>query len=462
MKKRITSLALLGLSTLTLASCGSNNNTLLFLNWGEYIDETLLDEFEERYDCTVQMDLGESNEIFYSKAKAGTTVYDVICPSDYMVEKMYANDLLEKLDFSKLPNVDLDDRKLSTKKIYADMNANLKKVYGDDYTLGTIENYAVPYLSGTWCIMYTTLKDGIEDAVKNNPKNQWASLFDRSTLPAGARVAMYESHQHDYYALSRYMGLDPTDEQPQTVLDQMEKIVSTMNYNAWGTDSIKKDIVAGNLDLGYMWTGDFLYYYAENAANCAMDAYLEEDITIGEVANFLDTITSDVRKYEVNGNTYEIGFDCFIPDDTVAFCDNLVIPKDSANKDLAYKFIDFMSSHELLDEEDSASYPAYKNTYYVDYDAPYNSLYNDLTSLADSEMFTEDVANEFDPKDGDPYDSDLYWLFYDYVIGVSFSKYYEGDEYLEENNLEPKGNILALFDRKYVNKINTTFNNARV
>ncbi len=460
MKRRMASLLLLGASVLTLSSCGGSEDTLLFLNWGEYIDETLLDAFEEKYNCTVQMDLGESNEIFYSKAKAGTTVYDVICPSDYMVEKMYANDLLEKIDFDKLPHINLDDRKLSTKKIFEDMDLNLKQHLGDEYELGTIENYAVPYLSGTWCIMYTTKKSGVEEAVTKNSKNQWGSLFDRTTLPAGTKVAMYESHQHDYYALSRYLGLDPTLEQPQTVLDQMEKIISNMNYNAWGTDSIKKDIVAGNIDLGYMWTGDFLYYYAENAANQAMDAYLAEDIKIDEAANFLDVITSDERKYEVNGNTYDIGFDCFIPDDTVAFCDNLVITKDSSNKELAYKFIDFMLNPEAESEDASSS--AFTNTYYVDYDAPYSKVYNELVDLADSSIFTDEVAEEFDPKDGDPYDSDLYWLFYDYVIGISFSKYYESDEYLEENNLEPKGNILALFDRKYVNRINTTFNNARV
>ena len=459
MKRRMASLLLLGASLLTLSSCGSKD-TLLFLNWGEYIDESLIESFEEEYNCTVQMDLGESNEIFYSKAKAGTTVYDVICPSDYMVEKMYVNDLLEKLDFSQLPNVDLADRKLSTKKIYEDMNINLKQNLGDSYEMGTIENYAVPYLSGTWCIMYTTKKDGVEQAVTNNAKNQWGSLFDRSTLPAGTKVAMYESHQHDYYALSRYLGLDPTLEQPQTVLDQMEKIISNMNYDAWGTDTIKKDIVAGNIHLGYMWTGDFLYYYSENAANQAMDAYLAGDIKIDEVANFLDVITSDERKYTVNDNTYEIGFDCFIPDDTVAFCDNLVITKDSANKELAYKFIDYMLTSKVEDEEESS--PAFTNTYYVDYDAPYNTVYNDLVALADTEIFNQEVADEFDPKDGDPYDSDLYWLFYDYAIGLSFAKYYENDEYLEANNLEPKGNILALFDRKYVNRINVTFNNARV
>ena len=86
---------------LGLTSC-TTRQTLLFLNWGEYIDEDILDAFEEKYNCNVSMDLGDSNEIFYSMVRAGTTVYDVVCPSDYMVEKMYSAGLLQEIDFSKL------------------------------------------------------------------------------------------------------------------------------------------------------------------------------------------------------------------------------------------------------------------------------------------------------------------------------------------------------------------------
>ena len=168
MRRRAINLLFMGAAVLaasSLTSC-SSEETLLFLNWGEYVDETLLDAFEEKYNCTVQMDLGESNEIFYSKVKGGTTVYDVVCPSDYMVEKMYANDLLEQLDWSKLPNVKRDDLREYVKQIYQDMNTNLVQNLGDDYVSGTIYDYFVPYLSGTLGIMYTTAKEGIEEAVR--------------------------------------------------------------------------------------------------------------------------------------------------------------------------------------------------------------------------------------------------------------------------------------------------------
>ena len=449
MKKLIASLvgavALLVLFAITSAI--GKSNTLLFLNWGEYIDETLLTAFEKKYDCNVVMDLGDSNEIFYSKTRAGTTVYDVVCPSDYMVLKMYQSDLLEELDFKQLPSFDKENLRVGVLNIYDNMDTNLKKLSNTyDSKNHNISNYFVPYLWGTWGIMYSTEKEGLEKSVTEN-KNQWASLFDRSATPAGTKIAMYDSHQHAYYAACRYMGLDATSELTYDNLSKMEKLIKNVNFDAWGTDGIKKDIVAGNIDLGFMWTGDFLYYYSENAAQVAMDCYVAGDCTLEQIPEVIDAICSDAKVYKAkSGKEYSIGFDLFIPDDTIAFCDNLVITKDSENKELAYKFIDFMiSGAQEVDEEEIN--PAFTNTYYVDYDAPYISIYEEIVGLTETE-FTDELDNS-----GDVYDSDLFWAMYDYAIGLSFDKYYPFDS--------EKGTILATFDRKYINIINTTFNNAR-
>ena len=74
-------------------------------NWGEYIDPDVLDEFEEETGISIIYDEFETNEIMYPKVEAGAVVYDVICPSDYMVQKMIENDLLEPLDYDKIPNI---------------------------------------------------------------------------------------------------------------------------------------------------------------------------------------------------------------------------------------------------------------------------------------------------------------------------------------------------------------------
>ncbi len=142
MKKFIASIIGAAVLLIIFASTSAigRSNTLLFLNWGEYIDETLLEDFESLYHCQVQMDLGESNEIFYSKVSAGTTVYDVVCPSDYMVEKLYMNDMLAEIDFDKISSFDSNNLRPGVKKIYSDMNEELKTHLGDTYQNGTVDN----------------------------------------------------------------------------------------------------------------------------------------------------------------------------------------------------------------------------------------------------------------------------------------------------------------------------------
>jgi spermidine/putrescine-binding protein len=153
------------------------------------------------------------------------------------------------------------------------------------------------------------------------------------------------------------------------------------------------------------------------------------------------------------GNEYQIGFDIFIPSNTVAFCDNLVITKDSANKELAHKFIDFMCTYK--DSIDDTITPAYSNAYYVCYNTPFKTIYDSLVELksysfgiSDENLFESELSNGINE-----YDSSLYGTIYDVVIGIAFDKYYHKDD--------AKGNKLTNFDRKYINKINVTFNNAR-
>lgn len=445
--RKIFNLFLLVVLSISITSCASKN-VLLFLNWGEYIDEAMIEEFEKEYNCEVVMDLGDSNEIFYSKVRGGTTCYDVVVPSDYMVKKMYDNDMLLELDFTQIPNYNKNNR--------------LSGVNGIAETLESksngISDYYIPYLWGTWGIMYSTLLEGLEKAVTEST-NEWSCLFDRNSLPANTRVAMYDSQQHAYYAACRYLGYDVYTELDKSKLDSIYSLIRKMDYNVWGTDDIKKDIVAGNVDLGYMWTGDFLYYYCENAAKVTMEAYLAGDITINEANEMINVITSDERIYK----DYQIGFDIYIPNNTVAFCDNFVIPKDSAHTELAHKFINFMiGRNEGINETDAG----FANTYYVSYNTPYIDIYDDIVDLK-SLVINNELEEEFksERKDGvDPYDSTLFWNFYDIAIGIAFEKYYPKQlEVVQPDGSirHYKGDILATFDRSYINTINATFNNAR-
>ncbi|MDE7263891.1 MAG: hypothetical protein K2N64_04450 [Anaeroplasmataceae bacterium] len=443
MRKRISFVFVCFCFLFALCSC-QRRSVLLILNWGEYIDEEMLEEFENLYNCEVAMDLGESNELFYSKISAGTTCYDVMCPSDYMVLKMAENDMLREIDFSQLPNFSLEARMPGVVGIAENLEA---KKPG-------ITSYYVPYLWGTWGIVYSTMKEGLKEAVTTS-QNEWASLFDRSILPAGTRVAMYDSNLHSYYAACRYLGFDTEENLTKEELNQIYSLIKNMKYDSWGTDDIKKDIVAKNRDLGFMWTGDFLYYYCENVASTVMDAYLAGDLKVEEFSSMITTITTDAGIYK---DKYQVGFDIFIPSDTIAFCDNFVIPKHASNYDLALKFINFMCGR---DEGESHVDPAFANTYYVSYNAPYVGLYEDIVSLKDISFEKEDIEGI---TQGNAYDSDLYWKIYDMAIGIAFSKYYPKEEHIElpDGTIKRyKGDILATFSRNYINTINATFNNAK-
>ncbi len=449
MLKRIISLIAIFLLSLSLASCGGKP-VLLFLNWGEYIDEDMISAFEKKYNCIVLMDLAESNELFYSKVRAGTTIYDVVAPSDYMVEKMYNNGILEELDFTKLENYNpnSDNIRKGVKNIMEEMQGN----FGDD-----IVNYFVPYLWGTWGIMYDTTLPGLEEAVVN-AKSSWSPLFDRQVLPAGTKVAMYDSHQHAYYAATKYLGLPSNKELTHSKLDLIEDLIKEMNYDAWGTDNIKKDIVAGNIDLGFMWTGDFLYYYCEQIAKLVVGAYSKGEIEISEIEPMIIGLAGASKSYKKGDKVYKVGFDLFIPDDTIAFVDNLVITKDSQHKDLAYKFIDFMMSNNVAITEDYRVDPAFSNAYYVCYDTPYIKTYEEILALkkseAGEEKFTAKDAEEFKKEANNPYDSKLFSKVYDYANALGFMHYYPIDT--------TKGHKLTSFSRSYVDIINTTFYNARI
>ncbi len=97
---------------LILSGCGKKeentgnypNGEVKVYNWGEYIDEDLIGQFEEEYGIKVIYDTFTTNEEMFPKLQADTSMYDVVCPSDYMIEKMIQNDMVQPVDKSKIEN----------------------------------------------------------------------------------------------------------------------------------------------------------------------------------------------------------------------------------------------------------------------------------------------------------------------------------------------------------------------
>lgn len=329
MVNKIKIIIILFLSILILSSCGTNNK-LLILNWGEYINEEVVELFEKEYNVKVIINIADSNEMFYSKVKSGTTVYDLVIPSEYMVDKMYEKDLIQKIDFTKLGN-------------YNNTNPFLPAVYGiQESMFPGFAEYSVPYFYGTFGLMYNKNKKDLENSVK---MNSWGALFEPSLTPSDTRVGMYKVARFAYAAALLYNNMDPntaTDE----AIDIARVSLSKLKFTAWETDTLKKAISGDNLDLAFVYTGDFLDML-----------YVKLETT----------------KLE------DIKFDIFIPNNTIAFMDSFVIPKKARNVDLAHKFIDFLLRPEI----------AYINASVVGYCTPLVKTYEMITTYeGDDEWLT--------------------------------------------------------------------------
>ena len=129
--------------------------TLNVFNWGEYIDPDVLTMFEEETGIDVVYEEFETNEIMYPKIQSGAIAYDVVCPSDYMIQRMIENNLLEEINYDNIPNLKYIDQK------YMD----LAKGFDPD------NKYSVPYLWGTVGILYNK-------KIVDEPIDSWSVLWD--------------------------------------------------------------------------------------------------------------------------------------------------------------------------------------------------------------------------------------------------------------------------------------------
>ena len=105
MKKLIKTGLAAGMALTTLVGCGGHENTLKVYNWGEYADMDVIKAFEKEYDCEVVYETFDSNETMYTKLQGGNE-YDIMVPSEYMIERLIREDLVQKIDWSLITNKD--------------------------------------------------------------------------------------------------------------------------------------------------------------------------------------------------------------------------------------------------------------------------------------------------------------------------------------------------------------------
>ncbi|MFI3329204.1 MAG: extracellular solute-binding protein [bacterium] len=301
-----------------------NKDKLYLLNWGEYVDEELIKQFEEENNVSVVLEEVGSSEAMYAKVSSGTTRYDIAIPGDYVMEKMYKNDLLHEIDHTKLTN-------------YYDgmFNEDLIKVMNQDEFYKDSLDYAIPYFWGAYSILYSTNNTDLKEQVETNG---FDIFFDRN-LTDNVKIGMYDVPRWaiSAYLLSEDIDVNTTD--LSSYENYLINAMSSVQYDLWGNDILKKQIANGNLDVAFVQLGDFFDQH-----------------------------------YVTTTDNQEVKFNAYVPQNTAAFFDAMVIPKTSDNIDLAHKFIDF-----FLDKENSL-----QNALYVGYCPTLSSVIEDIKQ--DEEM----------------------------------------------------------------------------
>ncbi len=272
---------------LTLSACGSDTEKLYVLNWGEYMDLDLVEQFEKEFDVEVVYEEVGSNEEMEVKIKAGTTKYDIVIPSDYMVDKLRQQNLLNEIDFSLLDSLD---------------NVSFITEVTDLYSDFGFSSYMVPYIWGTVGIIYNT------DTVDVLDLTGYDVLFDTET---SYKIGMYDSARDSVGAALLYLGYDINTNVASELLDA-ENALKNGVFELFGEDNLKGLVIEGNLDMALVYSGD---YFDE------LYAFEEEE--------------------------RDINFAYFVPETTNIWVDGFVIPKLSKNVDLAHEFINFFLSEEI-------------------------------------------------------------------------------------------------------------------
>ena len=217
----------------------SASEQVIVYNWGEYIDPEVLDIFEEETGITVVYEEFETNEGMYPKVQAGAVSYDVVCPSDYMIQRMIENNLLAEINFDNIPNL---------KNIGEQY---LKQSQGFDPE----NKYSVPYCWGTVGILYNkTLVD--------DPVDSWSILWDEKYAD---QILMQNSVRDAFGIALKYLGysLNSTDldelQAAKEILMEQKPLVQ-----AYVVDQVRDKMISNEAAIGVIYSGEAIYTQSEN------------------------------------------------------------------------------------------------------------------------------------------------------------------------------------------------------
>ena len=230
MKKILLIGAVLLLVMVAATGCGSDQKeTLNVLNYDIYIDKDLLKEFEEANNVTIKYDTYATPEEMYIKAKAGASNYDLIISSEYMIERMINEGMLNKLNFDNIPNY---------------------KYIGEDFKNHPYDpnnEYSVPYFWGTLGILYN--KETVDAS-----SDSWEMLWDENH---SQRIIMMDSLRDSFGVALKILGysMNTVDE---SQLDEAKDLLLKQKplVMAYITDGAPDIMINEEADMALVWSGE--------------------------------------------------------------------------------------------------------------------------------------------------------------------------------------------------------------
>lgn len=333
-------LVLLAGMTLSLSGCGSKVVINVY-NWGEYMDETLIEEFTEKTGIGVNYKNYDTNETLLAKMEAGGSSYDVVFPSDYAISEMIKRDMLLPIDYANIPNIQYIDEKYRSKE------------YDPDNI------YSVPYFWGTVGILYN--EDLVDDPIESwdilwNPKYKGQILMKkdvRDSLGVALKKLGYSVNSTN----------DTELEQAKQLLMEQSPLV-----NGYYGDQIRDLIANGDAAMGVTYSGDAMDLYWEEIDNVKY-AVPEEGTNVWYDAMVIPKSSKHKKEAELFIN--------FMLDPDVAFRNSEAVGYTSPNKEVikrmqeeypeVFELPAYWPSEEVLS----------KSEVYVDL-GDYKAKYNDI------------------------------------------------------------------------------------
>lgn len=224
-----------------LTACGGSKSydaEINVYNWGDYIEDThVIADFEKEYNIKVNYEMFDTNEDMYIKVKNHAADYDVIIPSDYMIEKMEKEGMLEELDFDNIPNY---------------------KYIGDDFknlSYDPENKYSVPYMWGTVGILYNkSLMDEVPDS--------WSYLWDEKYK---GQIYMLNSQRDSIAVALKYLGYSINTKDPQEIAEAEQALIDQKPLvQAYVGDEVKDQMIQGSAAMAVVWSGDAAYCMSNN------------------------------------------------------------------------------------------------------------------------------------------------------------------------------------------------------